>query len=160
MRDKLKRIGVIIAALAALALGGSAFATATQNNGAGNEAAQEHADATEQEGVEANDQAEGPEANDQAEGIEGQDEGDASELASAADAAKARAAAENATGGKAGDVSREATDGTSGPADDDNEASAPAGSAFEVEVDKGSKEIKVHLGPDFAVLGSHVDQGE
>jgi uncharacterized membrane protein YkoI len=149
MSDQIKKVAITIAALVALALGGAAYAAATNDNG-GNDTADQEA-------------AEGPEQGEGAEGAEGDEnegadeQGDPSEEVDAATEARAQAAAEKATGGNATEVATEEADGTAGPQDDDNEASAPAGSAYEVEVDKASREIKVYLDSDFAVLGTHTD---
>lgn len=86
------------------------------------------------------------------------------------DADRASAAAEQATGGKAIEVQRE--DAAAEKADNDpaekgesnapekGEFQTPAGTAYEVEVDKNGKEIEVYLGKDFQVIATHADSGD
>lgn len=146
MKDKFKRIIIGIAALAALALGGSAIAGAT---GGGTDADKPAAADTEQGEHES-------EATEGSEGAEsGESEDDQSLKGSEAD--QARAAAEQATGGKAGEVERDNAESEQGEgADDDGGAQqgyqSPTSAAYEVEVNKGGKEIEVYLDSNFQVL--------
>jgi hypothetical protein len=154
MTDKMKRLFAAVAALAALALGGAAIAGATSGGSSSGSTA------TEQEQGEGNDTAEEPGDTDQGEsessdGAEAQgDQTDSSEIVSGSDAAKARAATEQATGGQAGEVTTETPDGV-----DANEQPAPAGTAYEVELTKGGKEMKALLDSSFKVLDVRADEG-
>jgi hypothetical protein len=151
--DKLKRIIAGVAALAALALGGSAIAGAT---GGGQDSSKSPAADTEQ--GEARDSA----ATEDNEGAESGESEDGQSL-NGPDADKARAAAEQATGGKAGEVQRDNAESEKDEGRDDDDGAqhgyqSPANAAYEVEVDKGGQEIEVYLDSNFQVLDAQVDQ--
>ncbi|MEA2386772.1 MAG: hypothetical protein QOJ22_946 [Thermoleophilaceae bacterium] len=133
MKSKFKRIILGIAALAALALGGSALAGAADD---GTEAGK-------------------PPAAERA-------ESEADRSLEGADADRARTAAEQATGGKAGEVERDNVDSEEDEAADDDGGAqegyqSPANAAYEVEVDRGGKEVEVYLDSNFQVLDTQVD---
>ncbi len=122
-----KKVGktmAVLAAIAAIGVGGAGIASATVGGpGNGSEA-----------NTEKEDTLTGPEAD------------------------RASAAAEKATGGKATEVDREdaSSDKESGSqdAEDKGEFQTPADTAYEVEVDKGGKEIDVYLDKDFQVIAT------
>ena len=152
MKDRLKHIIAGLAALAALALGGAAIAAPRQRQ----DGSQSPAAATEQR------EAPGSEATEDDEGAErGESEDDESLTGPAAD--NARAAAEQATGGKAGEVERDNVESEKDEGKDDDGGAeqgyqSPANAAYEVEVDKGGKEIEVYLDSNFQVLDTHADE--
>jgi len=156
MTSKIKKTVAALLALAALALGGSAIASAmNSDSGSGNQATVES-----ENGPEGADDVGGAgEANDQNEAADQSEAGDQNEAVDQGEAvgavasARAKAAAEASTGGTAGQVSAESADAPEkGDANDPSESVTPAGAAFEVDVTKGSKELKVYLGDQFQVL--------
>ena len=163
MSSKIKKIVASLLALAALALGGSAIASAMNDNPSSDQSSQEQTSgATENEsGPEGADDAteneSGPEgADDGTEtGVEGADDEapDPGEAVSASVNAKASAAAEKATGGTVDEVTKETNDAPEkGDEADPGEKASPAGTAYEADVTKGSKELQVSLDDQFKVL--------
>ena len=153
MTDRLKKMGLVIAALAAFALGGAGIAAATQGgseNGSGQESATES-----EHGSEAG-EAEEQDGEEQ----DGEEAGDPAEEVSSADEAKAQTAAEKAVGGKADEVEQEVADGPEDSGESSGDPAPPAGSAYKVEVTNGSKQFDVYLDDSFGVLDSRVDQAD
>lgn len=133
MNEKVKRMLVAVAALAALALGGAGIASATSGGSS--------TTATEQ-----NDPAAGTEAG-----------GDGDQSVSASVDQRARAAAEQATGGAAnGDVEPSEQPN---PTEDQSDSPPPKGAAYEVEVTKGGQALKVFLDSSLKVLDTIPDAG-
>jgi uncharacterized membrane protein YkoI len=132
--DKVKKILMGLAALAALALGGAAIAGAA--NGGSTPGAAEERTAGDTDNVQ--------DENGKDDATEGKEEADKVVTGSAADSA--RAAAEAKTGGKAGEVE----------ADNEN------GGAYDVNVTKSDgSEVEVQLDAQFKVLGVEAhDQGD
>ena len=169
MKNNVTRILASLLALAALALGGSAIASAMNGNNSSDQTpakASESATGGESEsgpeGADDNGSETGPEgADDNAAESEqdGNEQADAGEVVGSTATAKATAAAERETGGKAADVSAETNDAPEkGDASDPAEAVSPAGAAYEVDVTKGNKELKVYLDSQFQVLEVQADQ--
>jgi len=174
MKNNVTRILASLLALAALALGGSAIASAMNGNNSSDQTpakASENATGGESEsgpeGADDNGSETGPEgADDNAAESEqdgsnesGNEQADAGEVVGSTATAKATAAAERETGGKAADVSAETNDAPEkGDASDPAEAVSPAGAAYEVDVTKGNKELKVYLDSQFQVLEVQADQ--
>jgi len=169
MKSKITKTVAALLALVALALGGSAIASAMNDNqpaGSGSSGQIENENGPEglddaDHGTEANSQGE---ANDQGEaGDQGEanDQGeatDAGESVSAADAVRAKAAAEAQTGGTArAFFFNAAAAPEKGDSQDPAEAVSPSGAAFEVDVTKGSRELKVYLNSQFQVLSVQQD---
>lgn len=158
MSSNIKKIVASLLALAALALGGSAIASAMNDNPSGEQASQEQTEGSEQGGTDATENESGPEGADDAvneSGAEGADDeaGDPGEAVSSSVNAKVSAAAEKATGGSVEEVTEETNDPTEkGDAADPGEKASPAGTAYEADVTKGSKELKVSLDDQFKVL--------
>jgi len=138
MTSKIKKTLAAFLALAALALGGAAIASAT--NG----------------GV--------PLVGSSQEKSEGAEAPDPGEAVSSAVAAKAKAAAESRTGATAQSVQSETSDGTE--QDDtpesggESDSPTPAGTTYEVDLTKGSTEYKVSLDSNFKVLHVETEQAD
>jgi hypothetical protein len=170
MTDKIKRGLIVVAALAALALGGAAIAGAASNGGSEDQAT---AVENEADGNEANETADAPDApgdpEDGAEqraaddgasiGTEAADDqgGDGDGELPAGAERKARAAAEQATGGQAtGDVEpAEPAD----PVEDPNDQPTPKGATYEVEITKDGQALKVFLDSSFKAIETQQDAG-
>jgi hypothetical protein len=153
MKVKFKRIIGGLAALAALALGGSAIAGAQDG---GTETSK---------GPAATEQREAPDS-EATERDEGTERGEKDEPSlNGPDADKARAAAEQATGGTAGEVERDNAESEKDEGmDDDGGAQqgyqSPTNAAYEVEVNKDGKEIEVYLDKSFQVLDTQAADNE
>jgi len=139
MTSKLKKILASLLALAALALGGAAIASATNGGPADEHGSQEK---------------EAP---------------DPGEAVSPAIAAKAGAAAVARTGGTVQEVNAEANDGPEqggeqgseqSEGQDAEEQDSPTGAAYEVDLTKGSTEYKVSLDKQFNVLRVQTEQAD
>ncbi len=164
MSSKITKILASLLALAALALGGSAIASAMNDNPSSDQSSQEQTSgATENESGpegaddDATENESGPEgADDGTEtGAQGADDGapDPGEAVSTEVNTKVSAAAEKATGGSVEEVTKETSDAPEkGDAADPGEKASPAGTAYEADVTKGSKELKVSLDDQFKVL--------
>jgi len=164
MSTQIKKTLAALVALIALALGGSAIASAMNDNPAPNNQTTERADANEgpndgdsSNAAESAESESAPEGTDDATGAgEATDPG---EQANAASSAKAMAAAELATGGDAREASTEQADApeNSDPVDA-GEQPTPSGAAYDVDVTKGSKDLHVYLNRQFKVLQVQADQ--
>jgi uncharacterized membrane protein YkoI len=134
MTDRLKKVLMGIAALAALALGASALAGAASNDGAST--VQERQDAGDTDGAETQNGARDE--------SEGDDEGDGDHQAVTGTAAdRARAAAEAKTGGTAGHI----------------EADTEKGATYEVEVTlPNGDQADVRIDDRFEVIAVDQDQ--
>lgn len=158
MSSKIKKIVASLLALAAFALGGSAIASAMNDNPSSDQTSQEKTEANEQGGTDATENESGPEGADDVvneSGAEGADDeaADPGEAVSSAENAKVSAAAEKATGGSVEEVTKETNVAPEkGDAADPGEKASPAGTAYEADVTKGSRELKVSLDDQFKVL--------
>lgn len=159
MTSKIKKILASLLALAALALGGAAIASATNGGSNGDQGAQEKAEANEH-GSDAGENESGPEGADDQAGENGQESSDQSEAVSDAVAAKAEAAAVAKVGGTAQEVNSETSDGQNQSDLDPGEKPVPAGTAYEVDLNKGSKAFKVALDKQFNVLQVQAEQAD
>lgn len=138
MTSKIKKTLAALLALAALALGGAAIASATNGDVPLVGSSQE-----------------------ESEGVEAPDPGEA---VSPAVEAKAKAAAESRTGATARSVQSETSDGA-GQGDapesgDESDNPTPAGATYEVDLTKGSTEYKVSLDRNFKVLQVETEQAD
>lgn len=171
MKSKFTKIIASLLALGALAMGGSAIASAT--SGGGNAPIQSSEQKAEpNEGVNDGDSSAASESAESESGPEGADDnqgqdesGDPSESVDAASSQKAMAAAEAKTGGKADEVSVETSDKggdkpEKGDTVDKGEQASPAGAAYEVDVTKGSSELKVYLDSQFQILQVQAEQAD
>lgn len=145
MSEKIKKILMGVAALAALALGGSALAGAA--SGGKDTAAQEGSEAV--EGPERNESSETEEpensAADPDDVQEENGEDDADEPVTGEAATRARQAAASETGGKPGDVERDEEEGTT----------------YEVEVTQGAgKHVEVYLDDQYKVVAVDEEEDE
>ena len=159
-------------ALAALALGGSAIASAMNDNSSSpqtssisSQLATSGESESGPEGADDNGSETGPEGTDDnesgSEGTEENEGNDPSETVSATVNAKASAAAEAATGGSVQEVTIETNDAPEkGDSADPGEQASPAGTAYEADVSKGSKELKVSMNDQFKVLQVQAEQSD
>ena len=157
MTSKIKKILASLLALAALALGGAAIASATNGNSGEDQGAQEKAAANENESL--------PEGADDNKGEDGQEVADPGEAVSASAAAKAEAAAVARTGGTVRQVTAETNDAPEqgdeqGDEQDNGEQASPAGTAYQVDLTKGSSELTVSLDKQFNVLKVQTERAD
>lgn len=156
MTSKIKKILALLLALAALALGGAAIASATNGGSNSDQSAQEKAENESlPEGADDQGNESLPEGTDDQEG----DQADQGEAVSDAAAAKAEAAAVAKVGGTVEEVNAESNDGPDQKNDlDPGEKPVPAGTAYEVDLTKGAKAFKVALDKQFNVLQVQAEQ--
>lgn len=152
MTKNIKKILASLLALAALALGGAAIASATNGGSDGNRGGQEKAEANENESL--------PEGADDQAGENDQEGSDQGEAVSDAVAAKAEAAAVAKVGGTVQEVNAETSDDQDQSDLDPGEKPVPAGTAYEVDLNKGSKAFKVALDKQFNVLQVQAEQAD
>jgi len=160
MTSKIKKILASLLALAALALGGAAIASATNGDSGGDNGAQEKAEVNEH-GSDAGENENLPEGADDNESDNGQEAPDAGEAVPHAVAAKASSAAVARTGGAVQEVTAETNDpAEAGDEQGAGEKVSPAGTAYEVDLVKGSTEFKVSLDNQFNVLQVQTEQAD
>lgn len=133
-----------------------------QTNGGSDDdhGAQEKAEVNDHDS-DANENESTSEGADDNEAEDGQEAADPGEAVSSTVAAKAEAAAVARTGGTVQEVTAETNDAPEkGDDQDPGEKAAPAGTAYEVDLTKGSQELKVSLDRQFNVLQVQTGQDD